>query len=294
MNLQIVVLGSGGPIPALDRSGPAFAIDTGASVCMVDCGPGALRQYMRAGLPVERSTQVFITHLHSDHTLGLGQFALGGWTLGRRELNIHGPAGTEELARLWFEAMLESDIDYRASLGRPTAGLSDISATDHGPGTILDTSEMTVTAARGIHTAEDLAYRFDVGGNSVVFTGDTAPTDAIAKLAEGADVLFHESNLVPSLREKYARTEGGLAVWESLQDHHSAPDRAGEIAEKAGVQQLVLIHFLPGADSDMAVEMASGTFSGSVVAARDLMRIEVGEEITVSAPPDGTTAARPA
>ncbi|MPZ52387.1 MAG: MBL fold metallo-hydrolase [Acidimicrobiia bacterium] len=281
MNPTVTVLGSGCPIPTLERSGPAFALDIGTDISMIDCGPGALKQMMVAGLDVARSTKVFITHHHSDHTFDLGQFALGGWTLGRRALHIYGPSGTERIAHLWFEEMLGADIAYRAGLGRPTGGLIDIGSTDCGPGHIFENDEMTVTAAHGVHTTEDLAYRFDVGGRSIVFTGDTAPTDDIADLARGADVLFHESNLVPTARDAYAKTEGGLAVWESLQDHHTPPEKAGEIAQKAGVRQLVLIHFLPGADPRVAEELASSTFDGPVVAAEDLMRVEVGDEIMI-------------
>src|SRR5690554_4879231 len=119
-NPTVTVLGSGSPIPQLNRSGPAFALDADDHLAVIDCGPGALRQMMMAGLDIARSTRLFLTHLHSDHTMDLGQFALGGWTLGRRSLDIYGPSGTERLADLWFNQMLDADIAYRAGLGRPT------------------------------------------------------------------------------------------------------------------------------------------------------------------------------
>lgn len=282
MGITVTVLGSGSPIPQLDRSGPAFALDDGRGISLIDCGPGTLRQMMVAGLDIPSSTRVFLTHLHSDHTLGLGQFALGGWTLGRRALEIFGPAGTEDLARLWFEEMLGSDIAYRAGLGRPTAGLTDIVAKDYPAGPIVHDDRMEVVAVNGVHTTEDLAYRFNIGERSIVFTGDTAPTDDIAELAKGADVLFHESNLSPSVGRAYAKAEGGSRVWETLQDHHTPPQEAGRIAEAAGVRQLVLIHFLPGFDPEEAVALARTTFSGDVVAAEDFMRVRVGDEIEIS------------
>jgi ribonuclease BN (tRNA processing enzyme) len=103
MEINVTVLGSGSPIPQLDRSWPAFALEAGEDVYVIDCGPGALRQMMVAGLDVARSTRLFLTHLHSDHTMDLGPFALGGWTLGRRALQIFGPAGTERLAGRWLD-----------------------------------------------------------------------------------------------------------------------------------------------------------------------------------------------
>lgn len=280
--MSVTVLGSGGPIPTIERSGPAFALSAGEDISIVDCGSGTLRQMMIANLPVERSIRVFLTHLHSDHTLGLGQFVLGGWTLGRRSLRIFGPPGTEEMVELWFSRMLGWDVQYRAGLGRPSSGLTDIVVEECGAGPVMSEQGLRVTAADGIHATPDLAYRFDYGDRSVVFSGDTAPADSVAELAAGADVLFHESNLVSSVRDAYASQEGGLAVWESIQDHHSSPANAGEIAQKAGVRYLILVHFLPGADTNLAVEEASARFSGTVLAAEDLMRIEISEDISAT------------
>jgi ribonuclease Z len=228
-----------------------------------------------AGIEPRLVTKVFFTHLHMDHTLGLEWFAVGGWALGRRRLQLFGPPGTRRMKELLFDDLWKKDIDYRLSLGRPPGGLADIEVIETGPGLVYEDDRFRVTAAEGIHTAYDLAYRFDHAGGSVVFTGDTYPSDAIAQLARGADALFHDCNLVPSARDWFARSEGGLKVWASLQDHHSTPENAGRIAAAAGVKKLVLIHLQPTADPEEAVRLARTTFSGEVLAAEDLLEIPV-------------------
>jgi ribonuclease Z len=174
-----------------------------------------------------------------------------------------------------FDDLWKKDIEYRLSLGRPPGGLADIGVTEAGPGAVYADDRLRVSAAEGIHTTYDLAYRFDHDGKSVVFTGDTYPSDAIVGLARGADAIFHDCNLVPSAREWFARSEGGLRVWESLQDHHSTPENAGRVAAAAGVAKLVLIHLQPTADAEEAVRLARTTFPGEVICAEDLMEIPV-------------------
>ena len=180
------------------------------------------------------------------------------------------------MKELLFDELWKKDIEYRLSLGRPREGLADIEVIETGPGLVYEDERTRVTAAEGIHTAYDLAYRFDHNGQSVVFTGDTYPSDAIAELARGADALFHDCNLPPSAREWFAGSEGGLKVWASLQDHHSTPENAGRVAAKAGVKKLVLIHLQPSADPAEAVRLARTTFSGEVLAAEDLLEIPAG------------------
>ena len=276
MPIKVTVLGSGTPLPNLKRSGPAFVAHLSDEPVMVDCGPDTLRQMMLAEIEPKLVTKVFITHLHMDHTLGLEWFAVGGWALGRRKLQLFGPPGTRRMKELLFDDLWKKDIEYRLSLGRPPQGLADIEVIETGPGLVYEDSTMRVTAAEGIHTAYDLAYRFDHDGNSVVFTGDTYPADPIAALATGADALFHDCNLPPSARDWFAGSEGGLQVWASLQDHHSTPENAGRIAAKAGVKKLVLIHLQPSADPEEAVRLAGTTFGGEIVAAEDFLEVSVG------------------
>ena len=275
MAIKVTVLGSGTPLPNLKRAGPAFVAHLSDEPVLVDCGPDTLRQMMLAGIEPKQVTKIFFTHLHMDHTIGLEWFAVGGWALGRRKLQLFGPPGTRRMKELLFDDLWKKDIEYRLSLGRPAQGLADIEVIETGPGLVYEDERMRVTAAEGIHTAYDLAYRFDHGGGSVAFTGDTYPSDKIAELARGADALFHDCTLPPSAREWYARSEGGLQVWASLQDHHSTPENAGRIAAAAGVKKLVLIHLQPSADPVEAVQLASATFSGEVLAAEDLLEIPV-------------------
>jgi len=85
-NLKVTMLGTGSPRPDLERSGPAQVLTIGDTNILIDCGEGTTTQLMKAGIPPESITYLFMTHLHSDHIFGYGQFLLGGWGLGRRKL----------------------------------------------------------------------------------------------------------------------------------------------------------------------------------------------------------------
>ncbi len=125
-----------------------------------------------------------------------------------------------------------------------------------------------------------LAYRFDFRDRSIVFSGDTAPVDAVTRLARGADVLVHEAMYVPAL-EAYIRDRIARGVpirYEDYMDHmkvdHTPVEDAGRIAREAGVKTLVLSHLTPGVDGiddDIWRDLAAKQFKGNVVVARDLM-----------------------
>lgn len=276
MSVRITVLGSGGPPPSLERSGPAFVLHLDGRPVLVDCGPGAVRQLLRAGISVPEITQVFFTHLHSDHTLDFGQFVLGGWSLGRRQLQVFGPTGTKHMADVLFGDLWREDIEYRLSLGRSGSGVTNMEIVETRPGVVYEDELCKVTTAEGFHSAYNLAHRFDCDGKTVVFSGDTTVVEAVTDLALGADVLVYDTALVPSVRDYYLHEMQEPKVWESLRKHHSTPEEAGKVAATAGVEKLVLVHLLPMTDPEEAVEEARKEFSGEVLVAEDLMEVSVG------------------
>lgn len=141
-----------------------------------------------------------------------------------------------------------------------------------------DKVKVTATLVRHMPVAPAFAFRFDTDDGSVVFSGDTGPSQNLVRLARGADVLVHEvitqqwvDVLFPSPR---------TAAQEALRNHlltaHTLPEDTGRIAEEAGVGTLVLSHIVPGFAPDRHLRPASSTFSGRLVIGRDLMRIPVG------------------
>jgi ribonuclease BN (tRNA processing enzyme) len=198
---QVVVLGTGTPEPYPDRSGPAVAIVVNGAVNLVDCGPGVVRRAEAAeqngikALDVKNLKIVFITHLHSDHTLGYPDLIFTPWVLHRRvPLQAYGPRGlrhmTDHILRAWQE-----DIHVR------TTGLEEADRTGYqvevheiSPGVVYQDQNVKVTAFPVKHGSwkQAFGYRFDTADRSIVLSGDTAPTDTVVTACNGCDVLLHE------------------------------------------------------------------------------------------------------
>ena len=146
-------------------------------------------------------------------------------------------------------------------------------------GRVMTDANVTVTCTRVNHPPFDvaLAYRFDCPDRSIVISGDTRPSDALVKLAHGADVLVHEV-LYPSAVERLARPiPNATRLARAIINHHTSVEDAGRIAAAAGVKTLVLSHFVPPDDPSISPEMwleaAKKHFTGQVIVGRDLLEL---------------------
>ncbi|GBD16018.1 Ribonuclease BN [bacterium HR26] len=273
VSLRLLLLGTGSPRPTLERANTGQIVFAGEQPILVDCGAGVMRRLLESGLDPARITLLFLTHLHSDHTLDYAEFILGSWAMGRGELAVYGPPGTERLHRLLLLESYADDIAYRVSLGRSPAGVLDIAVHECPlePGAIYDDSKLRVRAVPVIHSAPTLAFRFDYGGKALVISGDTAYCPALVELARGADVLVHDACLAPALALQPNPLWGDLA--ERLRHHHATPAEAARVAREGGVRILVLTHFLRGASEGPALEEARRGFDGEIILGRDLLEI---------------------
>jgi phosphoribosyl 1,2-cyclic phosphodiesterase len=197
---QVIVLGSGTPNADPDRFGPAVAIVRKENAYLVDCGSGVVRRAAAAernGIPAlkARSLKVaFITHLHSDHTVGYPDLILSPWVLGRTgPLNVYGPAGLQDMTSHILEAW-KKDIEVRIHGLEKRPGPPTVQVHEIKPGVVYKDANITVTAFLVKHGSWDEAfgYRFEAPDRSVVISGDTSATQAIAKFCNGCDVLLHE------------------------------------------------------------------------------------------------------
>ena len=278
---RLFLLGTGGgPSPKRLRSAPAQAVLIGEAVYVVDCGDGVARQMALAGLDITRLKAVFITHHHSDHNADYGNLLLLGWASGLTPtVDAYGPPPLVRMTSLFAE-MNAYDIETRMrDEGRPPfAGLVAPHEVTRA-GIVMQNGEVKVTAALVEHppVRPALAYRFDTADRSVVFSGDTAPSESLIALARGADVLVHEVLYVPGLERLAARDPGAGRLREHLIASHTPTTEVGRIAAAAGVKALVLSHFVPGDDPSITDEMwTEGIrryFKGDVVVGRDLMAL---------------------
>lgn len=270
----VVLLGTGTPNAEPDRSGPALAIVVNGTPYLVDAGPGVVRRANEAfqkgveGLAMKRLSTVFLTHLHTDHTLGLPDLIFTPWVLERTEpLRIYGPTGTQEMAR-HIEEAYAADVRVRLSGLEPANPTGyRVEAHDVAPGVVFQDENVTVTAFSVAHGAwkEAFGYRFDTPDRTIVVSGDTSPTRAIVEQCNGCDVLVHEVY-------SQAGWEKRDPVWREYHaaSHTSAP-ALGRLAREARPKLLVLTHqLLWGATPEEVLAEVRAEFPGTVVYGRDL------------------------
>lgn len=276
--LRVVVLGTGTPNADPTRSGPAVAVLAGGRSYLVDAGPGVVRRASAAATqldePALRPSQLsrlFLTHLHSDHTVGIPDLLLSTWVLEREgPLQVIGPPGTlallQHVESAWA-ADIRNRIDGREP-GNRTGFQSKVQEVDSG--VVYQDDAVRVTAFRVPHgdwePGTSFGYRFEGGGRVIVVSGDTRPSDAVVEACRGCDVLVHE---VYS-GERLARRE---PEWQTY--HRGAHTSAAELADLATRAQprlLVLYHQLywGATDEDLIRELRAAGYAGPVVSARDL------------------------
>ena len=270
---QVVMLGSGNPNADPDRSGPAVAVVVNGTAYLVDAGPGVVRRAALAaradGLPALQVTaisKVFITHLHSDHTLGLPDLILSPWVLGRvAPLRLWGPVGLQAMAndilRAWSKdiAVRTQGLEHANSTG------DQVIVHEIKPGVIYRDANVTVTAFLVHHGSGDQAfgYRFQTADRTIVFSGDTSPVPAVVQACQGCDLLFHEvynqnGKLTPAWRQYMAA-------------FHTSAQELGALATAAHPKLLVLYHQMPEGTSQAALlAEVRRYYKGAVVSARDL------------------------
>lgn len=272
---KVVLLGTGTPNADPERSGPAVAVVVNGTAYLVDCGPGVVRRAVAAerkkGIPalnVTKLQKVFITHLHSDHTLGLPDLIFTPWVLGRTApLEAYGPRGlkemTENIERAWAK-----DIDIRIhGLEQGNITGYKVQAHEVEPGVIYKDPNVTVTAFEVKHGSWDQAfgYKFQTADRVIVISGDTAPTDAIAKACDGCDVLLHEVYNAHPLTDE---TQPTLRYFQAF---HTTAQELGAIATAAHPKLLVLYHqIFEGLPEQDLLDQVKQAYKGKVASARDL------------------------
>jgi ribonuclease BN (tRNA processing enzyme) len=275
---RLILLGTGGgPRPRRASSGSSQVVLSGDRAYVVDCGDGVARQLVLAGVPLASLRHVLLTHHHSDHNADYGNLLSLAWTAGlAARVDTWGPPPLERMTRLFFE-MNATDLDARtANEGRvPLPPLVQPHEVTVG-GLVFSDERLKVTAALVHHPpmAHAFAYRFDGADRSIVISGDTAPCDALAQLAEGADLLVHSTVYVPALDRLVARVPNATALKASILAHQTSVEDAARMAQSAGVKTLVLSHLVPPDDPEVTPQMWS-----DAARAHFRVRIVVGEDL---------------
>jgi ribonuclease BN (tRNA processing enzyme) len=316
MTTELVLLGTAGaPLPVAGRAGISSALIVDDRVFVIDCGRGSPSAFVDAGLDFTRLEAIFITHLHADHAGDLPGMLLYPWGVRtgggvplppvrvygpgsprslpaddaefRRETTIAPEApvpGTEDLvshllAGYAFDLNVMPLDAHMPDAGRLVRAMDiHFPASPDGtlefPLVVFEDSAVRVSVVPVTHgrVMPAFAYRFDTADGSVVFSGDTTVNEDLIALAAGADVLVHCVADLAYL-ERHGFTAAALDRMAAL---HTDVNDVGGVAERAGVHELILNHYVPAEPDAISEaeweERAARSFSGKTTAGTDGLR----------------------
>jgi ribonuclease Z len=275
VTLTITLLGTGSPMPSPDRAGPATLVTADGDHYLVDAGRGVLMRLAACGLGAGQLTAVLLTHLHSDHLTDLSDVITTRWitTFGPAPLTIVGPPGARTVVDHLLAA-LAPDIGYRLAHHDDLEAPPEVRVIEAPDGQIMVPGAATVTCAPTDHKPVEpsIGYRIATSGASVVVAGDTVPCDGLDRLCAGADALVHTV-----IRKDVIATVPVPRMQDTL-DYHSSPEEAGATAARAGVDHLLLTHYVPALTPDTVDDwrsLAATHFDGTIHLGDDLLRVEI-------------------
>lgn len=273
--MDVILLGTGWPIPDPDRAGPSTLVRAGGMHLLFDAGRGVLMRLRAADSGPVRVHTVFLTHLHSDHITDFNDIVTMHWTMNLEPvpLRVIGPAGTQAFVDDTL-AMLRYDIAWRIAHHADLTWVPDVRVTEATTGEVFSENGVRVIVDVTLHPPVQpcIGFRVEHEGRSVVIAGDTLPCEGLDRLCADADLyvqtvvrrqLIEELN-VPRLLE--------------ILDYHSSTEDAAKTAARGGVGRLVYTHQMPGAAPGAELEWiadAKPHFDGEVIYGTDLMRIQV-------------------
>lgn len=290
--ITVTLLGTGAPLPSIERFGAATLVEAGGNYFLFDCGRGVTQRLWQQKIGVGKVNRLFLTHLHSDHIVGIPDF----WLLGlmpaaygsrKRTLEVRGPTGTKAMM-LGIEKAFQWDIQTRIAEYPGADSGKKVNALDIGEGVIYDEGGVRITAFWVNHSDvidSALGYRLDYQGRSVLISGDTRYSDNLIKYAKNVDVLIHE---VIAIRDEVMATS---PLARKITSYHSSPEDAGKVFSLAKPKLAVYSHVaIPPLDpsrplltTEDIIKRTRKYFDGQLVVGEDLMVIEIGAAIEIKA-----------
>jgi len=247
---RVIILGSASAVPDEEHENTHILVEAGERLVLVDCPGNPVVRLKQAGFDMNQLTDIILTHFHPDHVSGFTPLLMSMWLVGRKkEINVYGLEETLDRA----EEMMTL-YDWLSWPNFFPVNFVRLSNQEHT--SVIHHPELTVYSSLVEHLIPTVGLRFDFvkEGKSVTYSCDTEPSQAVCRLAEGTDVLIHEST---------GSSKG-----------HTSAQQAGEIARQAGAKSLYLIHYPPQlVKPESLLASASLTFDGPVEVARDLQTI---------------------
>jgi len=272
---QVVILGTGNPVPDAFRAGPSIAVIHGGEAYLFDIGAGAVQNAVTArykyDIPSLYPSQiccVFLTHMHSDHTMDFSELAFTLWWRRRAPLFAWGPVGLKQMTQGMYE-MMAADTDLRTSGIQPVQNPDayKINVTEIEEGIVFEKDDLRIEAFAVNHgeIKPAFGYRITTDDKTIVISGDTAISDRVLEMSRGVDLLFHEVISDSGLA-------GNTVFWQKYhRSAHTLASDLGKLASEAKPDLLVLYHGLfYGVPEAVILEEVRTTYDGNVVLANDL------------------------
>lgn len=291
-DFRVTLLGTGSPIPRIDRFGPATLVEVGDQELLFDVGRGATQRLMQVGTPLSAIDAVFITHLHSDHVNGLPDLWMTGWlpaswNFGGRQgpFEVWGPIGTQSMLD-HLEMAYEADINIRImDQFLPPEGIDTLAHEFNQDGVIYSNNGVVVTAFAVEHgelIKPAFGYRIDYNGRSVVISGDTRYDENLIAASQGADLIIHE--VVLASDELFASSE----QIRRIVDHHTTPEEAGTVFNQINPKLAVYSHLvmlsnqvIPEEPLENLLIRTRTNYDGPLVIGEDLMSFVIDDNVTL-------------
>ncbi len=273
--MEVVLTGTGSPLPDANRAGPSTLVKAGDTHLLVDAGRGVMLRLTAAGTLPAFLGGVLITHLHSDHVCALNDIITTHWvmTQGIGVLPIYGPPGTARFVERQMHA-LEDDIGYRIEHHEPLTEGPKVQVTELEPGDAFDVGSVSVTTAATEHAPvkPTIGYRLEHDGSTAALVGDSIPCDGVDELATNADVYVQTV-----IRRDIVEMIDHVMMQDIL-DYHSGVVEAAQTAARVGAKRLALTHMVPAPTPDQYPEWiarAAEHFDGEVIIGDDLTTITI-------------------
>lgn len=289
--IKVTLLGTGAPVPSIERFGPSTLVEAGGQKLLFDCGRGAAQRLWQLKIPLGQIDVLFLTHLHSDHTVGIPDVWLTGWipaVYGRRAqpFQVFGPAGTRDMMENLGKAF-SWDISTRSKENNKADSGALVNAIDIKEGFIWEKNGVKVTPFTVRHADfidSALGYRIDYAGHSVILSGDTRYSENLIRYAKGADVVIHE---VAAANEASMKTS---PLINQILGFHSSPEDAGKVFEQINPKLGVYSHIvlltadpsIPAPTTNDLIIRTQKIYKGALQVGEDLLSIEIGDKVKVT------------
>lgn len=278
--IKVTLLGTGTPQPIMDRFGASTLVQAGSETLLFDAGRGCLQRLRQIKVSYDTIDALFLTHLHSDHIVGIPDLWLTGWLTSKRALplKVFGPIGTDSMIDYLQKAFVY-DIKIRIEDDKAPEEGSKLLAAEIQQGVVYENNGVKVIAFLVDHypVVPAFGYRIEYKGHSVVLSGDTRYSQNLIKYARGTDLLIHEVVIAPDTLSKSDPKYNILA-------HHTTPEQAGKVFNAVKPKLAAYSHIakLYGHTEQELLKRTKVNYSGPIIIGEDLMSFSIGDSVSVS------------